>query len=173
MSLVVLKRGFTMKVTTTLSTAAILFTLLLAPAAFAGKVVQTCSLSGKIELSDDTEFHCDKSTADFTIAPGTQVVTNGYFFKIEVLSNIELNGLKIVSFAQDSLDRSENASPIEIRARSCIGKMDVDNRGLGEDGSSADVTVRCYSATEEFLNKTKYVLDPTDAQIRLLIENKG
>lgn len=162
-----------MKVINSLSTAAILVAAFISQTAFAGKVVQTCKLSGKIELTDHTEFHCDKSSEDFTIAPGTQVITNGYFFKIDALNNIELNSLQISSFVQDHSEKSENASPIEIRARSCIGKMNVDNRGLGEDGSSADVTVKCYSATEEFLSKTKYVLDPTDAEIRLEIENKG
>lgn len=165
-----------MKVTKTLLTASILAAALFSShSVFAVQVIQLkpCELSGKIKLNADTEYRCSDSREDLVVAPETEIETQGSCLKMATLNNIELNNVKITSFTQDSSEKSENACTVEVEARSCIGGINVDNRGLGEDGNSGDVIIKCYSSDAEFTRKAKFVLDPTEATVRLNIENKG
>lgn len=150
-----------------------LFTLaLLSSSAFA-TVIQTCELSGRIDLKENTNFQCATPGKDFYIAPNTLIITHGHELTLFTLNNLNLNNLNIRSFEEDRSAQSQDAASISVTALTCEGGLNINNEGLGEEGQSSDVSIKCYSTTQSFLKSLRVVLDASEATFSLQSENNG
>lgn len=98
-----------------------------------------CDFSGRIELTDHAYIICLEENA--TVAPGTQIITNGFDLDLTLLGNIDFNDLQIISFDQDSVSSNVDAGLVSITAQSAKGALMVSNMGRSSEDLSGAIQV--------------------------------
>jgi len=98
-----------------------------------------CDFSGRVELTDHASIICLEENA--TVAPGTQIITNGFDLDLTLLGNIDFSDLQIVSFDQESLSSNVDAGLVSIKARSVKGALMVNNMGRSNEDLSGTIHV--------------------------------
>jgi hypothetical protein len=111
-----------------------------------GRILETCELREPLRLEADTIITCFDT---FRVETGGQIITQGYNLRLDTGLLDIADTFEIRAFAEaDPSGRNLDSSEISISARSCIGKVEIDNRPLSENGLGGDVTIECLTSFE-------------------------
>jgi hypothetical protein len=111
-----------------------------------GRILETCELRGPLRLEADTIITCSDT---LRIETGGRIITQGYNLRLDTGILDIADTFEVRAFAEANPNRrSSDSSEISISARSCIGKIEIDNRPLTENGLGGDVTIECLTSLE-------------------------
>lgn len=113
-------------------------------------LLETCSLSGQIELQRPTAFFCN---GDLQIADGTIVITHGHSLEISSVGQLKLGEKKGLQIAAKTFGLSPSGG-IVIQATTASGKLEIDNRPSSPRAYSGDINLH-FTTTREFHSSSK------------------